>query len=86
MIPSASGVCIAASAESRLTSLVPPAALDVQLRESLLQRSLNGRDFFRTVILFHRRLRAGHGCFGSGFIDRGWTRAPCRSGPKPSRR
>jgi hypothetical protein len=35
-----------------------PATLDVQLRQRLLQARLDCRDFFRAVILFHRRFRA----------------------------
>ena len=49
--------------------LAVTAAFDVQLRERLLQRSLNRGDFFGGVIFFHRCLGAFHGLFRRGDVD-----------------
>ena len=49
--------------------LTPPAPLDVQLRERLLQGSLHCRDFFLPEIFFHRRLRSRHSRFCGRLVD-----------------
>ena len=43
------------------------AAFDAKLRERFLERSLNGRDFFRAMIFFH----CGFGPLDSRFRRRG---------------
>ena len=47
---------------------MPLTALDVQLRQRLLQRRLDRGHFLRDMIFFHRRLRACDRGFGSGFV------------------
>ncbi len=48
---------------------MPAATLDVQLRERLLQRCLNGRDLLSGVIFFHSRFGAFDCRFGRGRVD-----------------
>ena len=46
-----------------------PPAFYVQLRERFLQRCLNCSDFFRSVILLHRGLRASNCLLSRSLID-----------------
>ena len=54
-------------AQPRLT---PPAALHVELRQRLLQGSLNGRALFRSEIFFHRFLGPRDRGFRGMLVDR----------------